>query len=282
MRQLMTWEQLQTLIGRDSEGADLDFKESFDVAKAGNDIEAAKDVAALANVLGGHIVIGASTELGGTRCKGFHGIHRDVAVGAAKHFEEKVKERCRPTPSIAVCSIDVPHSANLVIVVAVEASPVAPVGVSVRQPENGLRSDEGWIFPHRVGSRTPYLQPDQFGAYESMTSRRAAAWLSAIPDDQRLTITIRWVLPDAGGGDDAAPAHGAPLHLEALKARFDRVDLGANVAIFTDLNGQHGVEVPLDQIQTVWRRSKKQPSWEVSLRGSLHLSDGEWQHWPTP
>src|SRR6516162_9995369 len=79
MRTLTSWENLQSLVGTTSESADLDFKETLDPKDPKSKIEFAKDVAALANVLGGHLLVGASTDMGNTRCKGFHGIDIDLA-----------------------------------------------------------------------------------------------------------------------------------------------------------------------------------------------------------
>jgi hypothetical protein len=59
------------------------------------------------------------------------------------------------------------------------------------------------------------------------------------------------------------------------------VDLLGNVASFVEINGEGRIDVPLDQIQTVWRKTNRDgQSWEVSIIGSLGHSDGEWQHLP--
>ena len=70
MRELTTWESLQTLVGTTSEGADLDFKEILDPSQG--KIEFAKDVAALANVLGGHLlrtIFNEPRSMGRCRCR---------------------------------------------------------------------------------------------------------------------------------------------------------------------------------------------------------------------
>src|SRR5882724_3886749 len=171
MRTLTSWDSLQPLVGTTSESGDLDFKATLDPSKG--KIEFAKDVAALANVLGGHVLVGVSTDMGGTRCTGFHGIEKDLATEVTKVIEEQVKDRCRPTPILNVRSFSLPVSPKVVVVVAVDASPLAPVGVCLRQDKGGLLVDKGWAFPYRVGSLTEYLHPDQFGVYESMSARRA-------------------------------------------------------------------------------------------------------------
>src|SRR5215831_10397704 len=103
MRNLTTWDHLLPLVGTTSEGADLDFKATLDPSK--DRIEVAKDIAALANVLGGHLLVGTSTDTNGTRCTGFHGVGRREATKITTLIEEQVKERCRPTPVCSVRSI---------------------------------------------------------------------------------------------------------------------------------------------------------------------------------
>jgi hypothetical protein len=279
MRNLTNWDSLQPLIGTTSESADLDFKATLDPSKG--KIEFAKDVAALANVLGGHVLIGVSTDMNGTRCIGFHGIEKELAAEITKVFEEQVKERCRPTPIFNARVIGREGTSKVVVVISVEASPNAPIGVCLRQEKGGLLVDKGWAFPYRVGSLTEYLHPDQFGVYESMSARRAAAFLNSIPTSERLRVHLRWVVGEAVPNGDGY-GDGQTHHFESLPAQFHCVDLLGNVASFTELNGRDRIDVPLDQIQTVWRKIKKgENGWEVSIIGSLHRSDGEWQHWPS-
>jgi hypothetical protein len=276
MRNLTSWESLQSLVGTSSESADLDFKATLDPSKG--KIEFAKDVAALANVLGGHVLVGVSTDMNGTRCTGFHGIEKDLATEITKVVEEQVKDRCRPTPIFNVRSFGLPASPKVIVVVAVEASARAPIGVCLRQEKGGLLVDKGWAFPYRVGSLTEYLHPDQFGVYESMTARRAAAILSSIPPAEREQVHLYWIVH---GGVDRGYGDGGMVHRESVAVRFLCLDLLGNVASFSELNGEARIDVPLDQIQTVWRKTRRGgQSWEVSLIGGLEHTDGEWQHWP--
>lgn len=269
MRSLTSWESLQPLVGKSSEGADLDFKETLDPSKG--KIEFAKDVAALANVLGGHVLVGVSTDMDRTRCTGFHGVDKDLATKITKVIEEQVKERCWPTPIFNVRSFGLPDSPKVVVVVAVEASARAPVGVLLRQDKGGLLVDKGWAFPYRVGSLTEYLHPDQFGVYESMTARRAAAILSSIPLDERDKLILRWVVRAAlsGGGFGA----GQSARLEEVEVRFEGVDPLGNAASFREPNGAGQLDIPLDQIQTVWRTKDR---WAATINGSIR----QWQYWP--
>ncbi len=278
MRALTSWESLQPLVGTTSESADLDFKATLDPSKG--KIEFAKDVAALAHVLGGHVLVGVSTDMNGIRCTGFHGIEKDLATEITKVIEEQVKDRCRPTPIFNVRSFGLPGSPKVVVVVAIEASARAPIGVCLRQDRGGLLVDKGWAFPYRVGALTEFLHPDQFGVYESMTARRAAAILTSIPANEREHIILRWVVHatvlGTGYGD------GQSAHLESVAVRFLCVDLLGNAASFSELDGAARIDVPLDQIQTVWRTTwRATEGWAVSINGSIQQTDGEWQYWPS-
>ncbi len=277
MRTLTSWDNLQPLVGTTSESGDLDFKATLDPSKG--KIEFAKDVAALANVLGGHVLVGVSTDMGGTRCTGFHGIEKDLATEIAKVIEEQVKDRCRPTPIMNVRSFSLPGSPKVVVVVAVDASPLAPVGVCLRQDKGGLLVDKGWAFPYRVGSLTEYLHPDQFGVYTSMNARRSAAILNSIPDNERQQVCLSWPtrsLPPAGVSVSGGRVVGT------MKVHFDCVDLLGNVASFTEPDRRCRIDLPLDQIRTVWRRTNSDGQiWEVSLLGQVREEDGEWRYWPT-
>ena len=273
MESLTSWASLQPLVGKSSESADLDFKETLDPAKG--QIEFAKDVAALANVLGGHVLVGVSTDMERTRCTGFHGIERALATKITTVFEQQVKDRCLPSPIFTVRSIDVLSSSNVVVVVAVEASSRAPIGVLLRQDKGGLLVDKGWAFPYRVGSLTEYLHPDQFGVYESMTARRAAAILSSIPPDECDRRILRWVVRAALSGNGFGD--GQSTRLESVEVRFEKLDLLGNAALFSAPNGAGQLDIPLDQIETVWRTMGR---WAATINGSIRQTNGEWQYWP--
>jgi hypothetical protein len=72
------------------------------------------------------VLVGVSTEMGATRCTGFHGIEKDVAPRIAKMFEEQVRDRCRPTPVFNVRTIDLPAMSRVVVVVAASSLRCCP------------------------------------------------------------------------------------------------------------------------------------------------------------
>lgn len=257
MRSLKEWPDLLTLL-KLSEQPDLDFKEAR--SRDNFAVEARKDIAALANTLGGHIIVGASTDKNRSRCTGFHGMPLLEATALAGEYENEAKA-CRPTPFISSHCIDHPEtSERVVLVISVGMSPVAPVGASLQQPSGGQLVDEGWCFPYRVGSHTRYLSPDQFGAYESMSSRRSAALLSGIPTSERARLGLRYLL----GGRS-----GAAIQATALRAALVAVSMEENVARFVIHDGaEKPMAVPLDEVVTVWRDGD---DWQVALKGYVAL-----------
>jgi hypothetical protein len=269
MRRLITWEDLQPLVGVTSEGADLDFKGNLDTKDERTQLESAKDVAALANVLGGHILIGVSTDMNGTRCTGFHGLDRKKASGILKMFEEQVRDRCRPGPFVHASSIAISGGSKVVAVVSVDASPNAPVGVLLRQNKGGHLVDKGWAFPFRVASQTDYLQPDLFGAYEAMSARRIAALLDGIPQEQRNNVVLRFENP--GGKDRQEASTFVSVNLSENSATFRRKD-----------DPSHVITIPLDEIVTIWREDAGEGLWQISLSGSLNNTGGRqvWHYVP--
>jgi hypothetical protein len=255
MRTLDSWDDLRQVIGL-VEQPDLDFKEAR--SRDHFAIEARKDIAALANTLGGHIIIGASTDRNRTRCTGFHGVDAAEATALAGEYEKEAKA-CRPTPFVSSHCVDHPERAGrVVLVLRVGMSPMAPVGASLQQESGGHLVSDGWCFPYRVGSHTKYLAPDQFGAYESMSARRAAALLTGIPEGERNTLRLEW-------------DNDAESQVSLIDVRLDR-----NVVVLQSSPGrlkggpsplQEPVGIPLDQVVTVWR--EKDGVWVVSVLGKL-------------
>ncbi len=162
---------------------DLDFKQS---ASHTDTIELAKDVAALANTLGGTVLVGADSSASIlTGCPGISAFHASALETA---YEEAVKNRCVPPPRIAFQRFPIQGSANVALAVYVWPSPVAPVGVSVKQTGGGKLVDEAWCFPWRANSHTKYLRPDQFGSLQDMDTRQTAALLVGITEDDAVLI----------------------------------------------------------------------------------------------
>lgn len=272
MRELFTWEQAQSLIGTAVEVADLDFKEAVPNL---SDIEAAKDIAALANTLGGHIVIGATTTEGRTRCNGLRGVELPAATLAQQRYESGA-QRIRPAVQISTRQIRVPDADRALVVVQVNAAHMAPVGLQLQPAPDHQLVEKGWVFPYRVGSQTNFFSPDQFSAFNDMPSRRAAALLSSIPPADRESVTLR--------GDKAVGGYRNSLREEpgphwSLAAKLEQIDLLRNVAVFraglSVGDAFQPLHVPLDWVATVWRNDH-QGKWIIVTECGFARTSDQW------
>ncbi len=250
--------------GTSSELSSLEFKKSVDPSDS---VEMAKDGAALANTIGGSILVGAIAD--GQRLVRYDGIAPALGKRLGEVYERAVKDLCRPTPQLDAHLL-VLEPDRAVLAVNVWMSPVAPVGFRVRPSQGSRFESDLWAFPRRVGSQTQYLQPDQFGALENMTARRSAALLLGIPRSDWNQIRV------------SAIQTASPPNLELL-GRLETVSVDGNVAVFTvgpnSADALFPLRVPLDWIQTVWR-DEINSRWEVVLdeRVFVKKSDGprEW------
>jgi hypothetical protein len=274
MRELFTWEQAQSLINTAVEVADLDFKEA---APNLTDIEAAKDIAALANTLGGHIVVGAQTSEGRTRCTGLRGIDAGDATLAQQRYESGA-QRIRPSVQIATRQLAVPNTQRALVIVEVAAAHAAPVGLQLQEFQGQPLVGKGWVFPYRVGSQTNFFSPDQFSAFNDMSARRAAALLSSIPQTDRDKISLR-----ADAGMINAPTHHdtstQKFRRDSLGAIFEEVDLQKNVAVFRaslqPADALHPLRIPLDWVATAWR-DDQQNKWIIMTACRFFHTGEQW------
>lgn len=226
--------------GTTCERSDVDFKVSVSPKAT---IEMAKDVAALANTVGGVIIVGAQTR--GPLVVGYPGIAPAIATQLSESYDQSASQRCRPAPKVVTQIIE-REKTDPIVVVNVWPSALAPVGVRIDR-------QEAWVFPFRVGSHTSFMQPDQFGILENVSARRAAALLLAIPENERQQIRIRWMRPTGRESNAQYSKH------EEL-GRLVEVLPDQNVASFlmsgppgAAPSGYHELRLPLDWIDTVWR-----------------------------
>ena len=245
---LTTWDHIKVFINTTVERADLDFKERLPNPDA---FEMAKDIAALANGLGGSILIGAKTT-GKFLCTDLPGIPLKDAIALADQFERAAGSRCRPRAVLDCAVIRLPTDPNsAVLSVNVAAAAAAPIGVDLRDKGD----DNSWKFPLRTTSQTVWLSPDQFGAFEQMTARRSGALLASIPSGEREQITLQ---QDRALNPKFAEVDGGySNYLGDLFGTLVDVDYRHNVAYFslgTKIgDGKHDFRVPLDWVVTAWR-----------------------------
>lgn len=169
-----------------SEAEDLDFK--AELYQPG-DGELAKDVAAMANTLGGAIVIAVNEEH--EVPVGAPGV--EISAGHLRSMRATVRSRIRPFPSFEVLHIeDAPDHGFYVIVVA--SSAAAPFLVLTGTPDKPT-----FGYPRRRGSDTVWLGELEMAAAYRNRSLRAGEQrerVRQVSDDllKRLRAEVPWLL----------------------------------------------------------------------------------------
>ncbi|HXF34765.1 MAG TPA: ATP-binding protein [Candidatus Acidoferrales bacterium] len=217
-----------------SESESLDFKRQLSANDGKVDrFEIAKDVAALANTIGGTLLIGAVAEK--NRLVRYEGLTESDAKRAWQVVEECVRDRCFPGPSLAPKFHE--HDTGTVLGIDVVPS-VGPIAVRVKRSEtqiDGGHQYESWLFFERVTSHTREFSPEQLPMLMNPDLRRKAILLRAIPQSAIVAIEITNMV------DPRAYA-------------VTSVDELANTVVLSASDG-NVVAMPIDRIETVFRRS---------------------------
>lgn len=222
------------------EAVDLDFKATVSTA-AGYRFELAKDVAALANALGGSLLVGAHEKPAGRLDSyGLPATADPDAIVAA--YEQSVRDRCRPAPLFSSERID--QYGKIVIAVNVEPTVTQPTAVRVTKDaiSDEKYSGEAWCFPIRVGTQTAYLSPEVLPMYMLPNVRRTWLLLKAIPIHAVVELQRR------------ATGQNYSNRFEVV---FENVDERRNVVRVSHGAGKGGFNIPLDRIESVYEDGSK-------------------------
>ena len=229
------------------ESPTLDFKKRSPINTEEHRIELAKDVAALANALGGVLISGA-WEVEGALSRYLPYDNEEAAEEVRRAYEKAVLDRCVPAPIVTcekrLVAPPVGEVEGLIVLVHVTAYPGQPVGVRVGAGEKAT-----YFFPVRVGADTKYYRPDQLAMLMSAKVRRMAILLNAIPRDA--PCSMHQFTKDGG----KHPLDGLVL---------DSVDEATNSVRFKVQTGSVRT-VPLDHVQTVYFDQARQV-WKVAVR----------------
>lgn len=215
----------------------LDFKATVKAkdGKSADRFELAKDVSALANTLGGTVLIGAC---GGSILSALRGFDENEARWIGREYEEAARDRCEPSPSFSVEPIA--HDGKVLVAVHVLPSPF-PVSVRVRGDADDGYGDSAWVFFHRVASQTKPMTP-QVAAMMTTEVRRIAILLRSIPPHDPVDVALRTK------GDGRQDFHDCRLGLV--------VEMENRVTFFRDPGRPDGrlYSVPLDHVRTAFKR----------------------------
>ncbi len=213
-------------VGAKVESPTFDIKATYDTTKQ---FEAAKDVAAFANHLGGTLLIGAAEKDGGL--SKYLPIEEKRANEIAALFERAVKDRCRPLPTIAVDQI--PHKIGFVVAVNIWPTLAAPVGVKIRGDKDDGFGDPAWVFPLRTATQTAFITPENLPMYMNAKDRKTALLLGRIQQSDSIAYRYQF--------EQRSP------HFEG---KFDSYDVEANTVKIR--RGAHEDTLPIDRILTVY------------------------------
>jgi len=226
------------------EKTSLDFK----VKALGTDrFEAAKDVAALANTYGGTIIVGAAAA--GEFVKKYLPLTLEDASGTQRHYEEAVRDLCRPTPLFNVVPIEVDSGK----VVAINVWPFAgqPIGVRLKKDDLVRQLEDVFVYPIRSGAHTKAILPEQLHMFVDAKFRRTVIALHG-SQGSRIKILGRtknggwWGIGEVLAVDELGNALELLLDFpEGKKGRF---------------------ALPLDVIEAVWR---DRGAWKIRIPGEI-------------
>lgn len=223
-----------------------------------NRAELAKDVALLANMYGGLLLIGADETTAGVDYPGLPSAHAKLVQEA---YTFAVRDFCSPRPIFAVREILHPDGGDRVVVaINVEPFPDQPVGAAA--PDKEGRPTDAWRFPIRVRNHATFASPDQLMLWFNPQTRRAAIGLSQIADGTRVAYFCEG-------------ARGSGVH--AGEANLTRWSITENFVELNPISVTSLVVVPfrapLEDVASV--STTIHGSWQIRLRGSVQQIAGE-------
>jgi hypothetical protein len=258
------------------EGPQLDFKAVLNRTKTGSTdyFELAKDIAAMASAFGGTVLIGACENKSTGQVVTYKPLSAVEAEEVVKAYDKAMRDRCVPQPLIDPGTI--PHEGGFVVAIHIHPVLDRPVGVKTKVVDGEKFGDDGaYVFPVRLSTHAISFTPEKLPMLLNPAIRRTVILLEGIPEAERAQLALL-TLPFLGGsGRDS-------VHVSTVYARLDEINLEANIAFFTLLNHTtkavtpDTVNIPLDDIETIWRESPTE--WRIRLSGYFfsHTSRSEY------
>lgn len=226
----------------------LDFKRAQGAARGA--FEYAKDVAALANHLGGTILVGAVEDRATATLVRYEPMDTAAARAVRTEYEQAVRNLCSPVPEVVVETIA--HDTGFVVAVNVRAHVEKLVGV--HRPGDG----DAWTFPLRRATQTIYLLPEQLPLYAEPRVRRALLLLGRIAVGENVVLRV---VREGSGGNHLGNTGSATLV---------KIDEDANTVVFGPGAGEprypltNAASFALDSVRTVFREPND-TTWRVVI-----------------
>lgn len=214
-------------IGRGHESATLEFKGGVN---SRDSLELAKDVAAMANHLGGTILVGAVEGADGL-LERWNALDASTAAEVQTAYERAAMRFLSPRPRIGALRIAIPGGEC----VAVNVEPHVDGVVGARAD---ARIEHTWRYPLRVGKETRWMTPEEVALMTPQT-RKALVMLSRLNRGD-LILKVRETLLSGTKHDQS-------------NARFESVNADDNVVAFRLAGDREPTFYPLDLVKTVYR-----------------------------
>jgi hypothetical protein len=223
-------------------------REDFDLkleAKSFDKLELAKDAAAMANTLGGTILVGLTDNGGQIHAEGM--TDKDF-LALKERLEDALKDQCEPPLSVRLVPVRY-GDGTLVAAINIEPFPEAPVACKSAVAD-------AWRFPIRRSSKTHFMSPMEFSVYMNPAVRRSFVLLSRIPLETRIRVHF-W------------PTSKGPT-CDTHEGIFKGLSLANNtLTLLITGNSSYNIDVgtitvPLGQVTEVWLG----PAYEIMVKGS--------------
>ncbi len=229
----------------------LDFKGKLDRTPDGKPkyFELAKDVAAMASVYGGTLLLRAH---GGSQLARYEPLNDSEANEVCEAYQAAARDRCIPVPLLTTEKI--PRESGYVVAVNIFPILDRSIAVKVKDAVEDRFGSDAYVFPVRLSTHAIPYSPESLPMLLNPAVRRIAILLESIPIDRRGAVTVYW----AGyrrNTSDVAPVTPSIFELSSL-------DLEANVMMLRDKDTTF--VVPLDDVESVWREVQ---TWSIRVRG---------------
>ena len=179
------------------ESPTLDFKCKLDRLDDGkvDSFELAKDVAAMASVYGGTLLVGACEEGRSGKLGVYKPLSAADATEAMDAYQLAARDRCRPVPLVSPVAIPLDQGS----VVAINVMPVVegPVAVRVRGDKSDGYGNDTYVFPVRVSTHAIMFTPEQLPMLMNPEVRRMAILLRSIPPSAKVRLHGSGTDPEA-------------------------------------------------------------------------------------
>jgi hypothetical protein len=216
--------------------------------------ELAKDVALLANMYGGLLLVGAAETAGGVE---YPGLPAAFAKTVQEAYTLAVRDFCSPRPIFALREIVSPKTGDVVVALNVEPFPDQAVGAAAADKQG--KPSDAWRFPIRVRNHTFFASPDQLMLWFNPQTRRTAIGLSQIPDG-----TLVRYFCEGSGPYGRVHTGGATLQTWNVSENF--VQLKPDRIQFTSFRA------PLEDVASISKGIEG--IWQIRLRGCMQQVPG--------